>query len=78
MQRKTMARASTIRAQAALDELACNFNPQATIANNESCAYPGCQDPSASNYDCITAGCAGECVYLAYDCCIRRRCRMVR
>jgi hypothetical protein len=50
-----------------LDELACNFNPQATIANNESCAYPGCDDPSASNYDAL-AGCAGECVYLAYDC----------
>ena len=31
------------------------------------CTYPGCQDPLASNYD-ATAGCAGECVYLAYDC----------
>ena len=31
------------------------------------CTYPGCQDPAASNYD-ATAGCAGECVYLAYDC----------
>lgn len=33
----------------------------------ESCTYPGCQDLEASNYD-ATAGCAGECLYLTYDC----------
>ena len=32
-----------------------------------ACTYPGCDDPSAANYDAL-AGCAGECVYLAYDC----------
>ena len=32
-----------------------------------ACTYPGCTDPSASNYD-ASAGCAGECTYLAYDC----------
>lgn len=49
------------------DLAACNFNPQATIENNEFCTYPGCQDPAASNY-AASAGCAGECTYLAYDC----------
>ena len=49
------------------DLAACNFNPQATIENNEFCTYPGCDDPSAANYDAL-AGCTGECVYLAYDC----------
>ena len=43
-----------------LDELACNFNPQATIANNESCAYPGCDDPSASNYDALRLAVRGS------------------
>jgi hypothetical protein len=33
----------------------------------QACTYPGCQDPLASNYD-ASAGCEGECVYLAYDC----------
>jgi hypothetical protein len=35
--------------------------------NPAPCAYPGCQDSAASNYD-STAGCAGECLYLTYDC----------
>ena len=48
------------------DESACNYNPLAE-EDNGSCTYPGCQDPEASNYD-ATAGCAGECVYLVYDC----------
>ena len=49
------------------DDLACNFNPSATISDPNACTYPGCQDPTASNYD-ATAGCAGECLYLTYDC----------
>jgi len=49
------------------DLAACNFNPQATIENNEFCTFPGCDDPSASNYD-ASAGCIGECIYLTYDC----------
>ena len=48
------------------DPLACNFNATAS-EDDGSCTYPGCQDPDASNYD-PSAGCAGDCLYLAYDC----------
>ena len=60
-----------------MDEEACNFDSQATIEYNGVCTFPGCFDPEASNYS-QNAGCEGECFYLTYDCCIRRRCRMVR
>ena len=49
------------------DLAACNYNPQATIENNESCTYPGCLDPDATNFE-PEAGCADECIYLTYDC----------
>ena len=50
-----------------MDLAACNYNSLATIENNETCTYPGCDDPSAANYD-ASAGCIGECIYLTYDC----------
>ena len=50
-----------------LDETACNFDSEATISSPDLCEYPGCMDSSATNYD-ATAGCAGECIYLTYDC----------
>jgi len=46
--------------------MACNYNSAAT-EDDGTCTYPGCQDPAASNYD-EAAGCAGECLYLTYDC----------
>ena len=48
------------------DPMACNYNSAAT-EDDGTCTYPGCQDPAASNYD-EAAGCAGECLYLTYDC----------
>ena len=48
------------------DSSACNYDDSAT-QDDGSCTYPGCQDPEASNFD-ATAGCAGECLYLTYDC----------
>lgn len=46
---------------------ACNFDPSATISDAGLCTYPGCDDPSAANYE-ASAGCIGECIYLTYDC----------
>ena len=48
------------------DSSACNYDVSAT-QDDGSCTYPGCQDPEASNYE-PSAGCAGDCLYLAYDC----------
>ena len=48
------------------DSSACNYDVSATQYDG-SCTYPGCQDSEASNYD-PSAGCAGDCLYLAYDC----------
>ena len=46
---------------------ACNFEPDAVVEDNELCVFPGCQDSNALNFD-SEAGCAGECIYLTYDC----------
>jgi hypothetical protein len=46
---------------------ACNFDPDAVVEDNDLCVFPGCQDSDALNYD-SEAGCAGECIYLTYDC----------
>jgi len=46
---------------------ACNFEPDAVVEDNELCVFPGCQDSNALNFD-SEAGCAGECIYLTYNC----------
>src|SRR5438128_651747 len=44
------------------DPSACNYGDPFNF-----CTYPGCQDPTASNYD-PNAGCAGVCFYNVYGC----------
>jgi uncharacterized protein (TIGR02145 family) len=46
---------------------ACNFEPDAVVEDNDLCVFPGCQDSDALNFD-SEAGCAGECIYLTYEC----------
>jgi hypothetical protein len=53
--------------QGCFDEMACNYDPDVVVIDNEMCVYPGCEDPSALNYD-AEAGCSADCVYLTYDC----------
>lgn len=49
------------------DEAACNFDASAWLTSPDSCTYPGCLDPEATNYT-PEAGCSGACTYLSYDC----------
>ena len=47
-------------------EFACNYDPDATIADNESCEYgtcPGCTDSSACNYNPTVSEDDGSCSY---------------
>jgi len=37
------------------------------LEDNALCVFPGCQDFDALNFD-SEAGCAGECIYLTYNC----------
>jgi hypothetical protein len=53
--------------QGCFDEMACNYDPAVIVVDNETCVYPGCEDPSASNYD-STAGCPAECLYVEFVC----------
>ena len=53
--------------QGCFDEMACNYDPDVIVIDNEACVYPGCEDPSASNYD-STAGCPAECLYVEFIC----------
>ena len=50
-----------------VEEEACNYDPDVIVIDNEACVYPGCEDPSASNYD-STAGCPAECLYVEFIC----------
>ncbi len=45
-----------------MDPVACNNNPNATIADNSLCTY--CSDPDASNYDGATNNCVSGCEYV--------------
>jgi hypothetical protein len=53
--------------QGCFDEMACNYDPDVVVIDNETCVYPGCDDPSALNYD-AESGCPADCIYLTYDC----------
>jgi uncharacterized protein (TIGR02145 family) len=47
-------------------EFACNYDPDATIADNESCEYgtcPGCTDSTACNYNPTVSEDDGSCSY---------------
>jgi uncharacterized protein (TIGR02145 family) len=47
-------------------EFACNYDPEATIADNESCEYgtcPGCTDSTACNYNPTVSEDDGSCSY---------------
>ena len=54
-------------------EFACNYDPSATIAANETCEFgtcPGCTDPEACNYNPTVTEDDGGCEYPVeyYDC----------
>jgi hypothetical protein len=54
-------------------EVACNYDPEATIANNESCEYgtcPGCTDSIACNFNPTLSEDDGSCEYpnFPYNC----------
>jgi len=48
-------------------EFACNYNPEATIADNGSCEFgtcPGCTDPEACNYNPTLTEDDGSCEFI--------------
>jgi hypothetical protein len=54
-------------------EFACNYDPDATIADNDSCEFgtcPGCTDSTACNYNPTILEDDGSCIYpdQYYDC----------
>jgi hypothetical protein len=54
-------------------EFACNYDPDATIADNDSCEFgtcPGCTDSTACNYNPTVSEDDGSCIYpdQYYDC----------
>ena len=66
---RTPVTVSIVPVAGCLDELACNFNPQANIGN-DSCNYEcyGCTDPEAFNYDPSATIDDGQCIDFAFDC----------
>jgi hypothetical protein len=54
-------------------ELACNYDPDSTIADNESCEFgtcPGCTDNTACNYNPTVIEDDGSCEYCSCNDCV--------
>ena len=66
---RTSVMVSIVPIEGCMDELACNFNPQANIGN-DSCSYDcyGCTDSEAFNYDSSATIDDGQCIDFAFDC----------
>ena len=54
-----------------MDEFACNYDPEATIADNDSCVYDtcsGCTDSTACNYNPTVSDDDGSCIFAGDAC----------
>ncbi|MDA9756142.1 CRTAC1 family protein, partial [Flavobacteriales bacterium] len=66
---RTPVMVSIVPIEGCIDELACNFNPQANIGN-DSCSYEcyGCTDSEAFNYEPSATIDDGQCIDFTFDC----------